>query len=153
MPPHDTQSFFTPAVHSSHSEQMLAPCYNLAHTLLKRSEADHLFVPIRTLQYLAIIEPTLIWFVDSMAYAVQDGTGGRMITLCWKPELPPSKREGLEQPVSCRVTHYGADHSAVQTRLRGEFLQAMRLLDQRYREKLPTAGKPKILSFTAAAQS
>lgn len=151
MAPHDIQSFFTPEVHSNHSDQMLASCYNLAHTLLNRSEMNYLFVPIRTLQYLAIIESNVVWFVDSMAYTVQNGEGGRVITLSWRPDIPPSERESLEQPVPCTVTHYGTDQSAVQTRLRGEFMQAMQLLDQRYREKLPTSSKPKILPFTAAA--
>lgn len=152
MAPHDTQSFFTPEAHHSNSGQMLAPCYNLAHTLLNRSGADHLFIPIRTLQYLAIVEPNIIWFVDSMAYAVQDGEGGRMITLSWKPDIRPSQRESLEQPVPCTVTHYGGDHSATQTRLRSDFFQAMELLDQRYRENIPASSRPKILPFTATTQ-
>jgi hypothetical protein len=147
MAPHETQSFFTPEVHGHYREPILASSYNLAHTLLKRSGADHLFVPIRSMQYLAIIEPTLFWFVDSMAYAVEDGEGGRIITLCWKPEIPPSARDNLEQPVPATVTHYGADQSAAQTRLRGEFLQAMQLLDQRYRDRLPRTTRPRILPF------
>ncbi len=148
MAPHDTQSFFTPELYNSHSDQMLAPCYNLAHTLLNRCGADHLFVPIRTMQYLAIIETNIIWFVDSMSYAVQDGEGGRMTTLSWEPDISPSERESLDQPVPCTITHYGADQSVVLTRLRGEFMQAMQQLDQRYRDKLPATDRPKILPFT-----
>lgn len=150
MSPHQTQSFFTPPPHSAQSEPIPAPSYNLAHTLLNRSGDDHLFVPIRSAQILAIIEPEVIWFVDSMAYAVQQGEGGRMIVLSWRAEAPPTARNSLEQPVPCTITHYGGDHSSLQTRLRGEFLQAMQQLDQRYRDKLPTTGRPKILPFTAA---
>lgn len=147
MSSHETQSFFTPPVHSSHDEVILPSSYNLSQVLLKRSQTSHLFVPIRPMQYLAIIEADVFWFIDSMAYAVQDGEGGRLITVSWHPQLPPSERDSLEQPMPSTVTYYGANHEAVQNRLRSEFLQAMQLIDQRYRQTLPAGQGVRILPF------
>ena len=56
MTAHDTQSFFTPDEFSRQQTRLLSQTYNLAHVLLNRSQSDHLFVPIRSLQYLAIID-------------------------------------------------------------------------------------------------
>lgn len=148
MAPHSTQSFFTPKHHSTHDDVMSAKCYNLAHVLLNRTRGNHLFIPIRSMQILAIIEPDVIWFVDSMAHAVQDGEAGRIIAISWAPQIEPSERDSLEAPVPYKITHYGEDRSEMQKRLQGEFLKAMELLDNRFREKLPTAIKPRILPFT-----
>ena len=145
--PHSTASFFTPEAYATHDDLILAKTYNLAHTLLHRSEQNHLFVPILSMQYLAIIEASTFWFVDSMAYAVQDGEGGRIITISWKPQIEAHDREGLDQHMACHVTYYGDDQSEIQNRLRGEFLQAMELIDERYREKLPVDQGVRILPF------
>lgn len=144
----ETHSFFLPEAYSSHDDLILSRTYNLAHLLLHRSQAQHLFVPIRTMQYLAIIEEEVFWFVDSMAYAVQDGEGGRLITLSWHPQLAPAQREGLDQPMASTVIYYGSDHSEVQARLPGEFLNAMTLMDQRYREAIPPNQRARILPFS-----
>ncbi len=64
-----TESFFIPDQFSCQQERLPSKTYNLAHILLNRCQSDHLFVPIRTMQYLAIIEQNAFWFVDSMAYA------------------------------------------------------------------------------------
>ena len=146
MSSHSSASFFTPEVYSTHDDLILANTYNLAHTLLHRSNTTHLFIPIRSMQYLAIIEADTIWFVDSMAYAVQDGEGGRMITISWHPQ-GDTNREGLNQHVPCRVTYYGEEQDEIQRRLRNEFLQAMELVDQRYREQLPDKQEMRSLLF------
>ena len=147
MPAHDNQSFFTPDEFSCLQEPLLASTYNLAHVLLNRSESEHVFVPIRSMQYLAVIEAEAFWFVDSLAYAVRGNEGGRMITVSWHPTKSASEREGLDQHLDCRVVFYEKDMSDIQTRLRSEFLQAMRQLDQRYRDQHIPAGGAKILSL------
>ena len=145
---HERHSFFTPPCYATEQGVILAPVYNLAQTLLKRSGEEHLFVPIRSMQVLAIIEPKMFWFIDSLAYAVQDGEGGRLVTVSWKPLQPPSERESLEQPMPCEISFYGKEQREVQLRLNTEFMQAMKQLDQRYRDHLPSSQRPKILPFT-----
>ena len=147
MTAHDTQSFFKPKVFSSQTSRLVSTTYNLAHVLLNRSESDHLFIPIRSLQYLALIEKDAFWFIDSMAYAVQDDEGGRLIKISWHPLIPVSQREGLTQHMDCEVNFYGEDMSLMQTRLNNEFYQAMLQIDQRHRDTISSTGSIKILSL------
>ena len=136
MTAHDTQSFFTPDEFSCQTARIASQTYNLAHVLLNRSKSKHLFIPIRSLQYLAIIENDAFWFVDSLAYAVRDDEGGRLIKISWHPILSGTEREDLTQHMDCRIVFYGEDMREMQTRLNNEFYQAMLLIDQRHRETL-----------------
>ncbi len=138
MTAHDTQSFFTPDVFFCQKTRLLSNTYNLAHTLLKRSTSDHLFIPIRSLQYLAIIEKNTFWFVDSLAYATRGNEGGRLIKISWHPLISACQRESLIQHMDCRVIFYGNDIQEIQNRLNIEFYQAMLLVDQRHRDSVKT---------------
>ena len=148
MAPNNTQSFFTPDPYSSHEDQILSQTYNLAQALLSRVKTNHLFVPISSMKYFTIIEPDQFWFIDSTRHTVQGGEAGRVITVSWKPTISPSQRESMEQPAPCTVTFYGEDQESVQTRIQSELLQAMRQLDQRYPDRLPTAARPRILPLS-----
>lgn len=152
MTAHDTQSFFTPDAFFCQKTRLLSQTYNLAHVLLKRSRSSHLFVPVRSLQYLAIIEKDAFWFVDSQAYAVRGDEGGRLIRISWHPLLHASQREGLTQNMDCRVIFYGEDMSEIQNRLNSEFYQAMLLMDQRHRETLDTDCNVSILPLRAPSE-
>jgi len=136
MTAHDTQSFFTPDEFSCEKFMLLSKSYNLAHVLLNRSQAKHLFIPIRSLQYLAIIERDAFWFVDSLAYAVRGDEGGRLIRISWHPELDESQRDGLTQNMDCQVVFYGQDMHDIQIRLNHEFYQSMKLIDERHRDSI-----------------
>ena len=145
MSAHDTQSFFIPDEFFCQQTRLLSQTYNLAHVLLNRSRSDHLFLPIRSLQYLAIIEKNAFWFVDSLAYAVRGNEGGRLIRVSWHPLINAGQREGLTQHMDCRVIFYGEDMSEIQNRLNTEFYQSMLQIDQRHRETLSTDCKVSIL--------
>jgi hypothetical protein len=145
MSAHDTQSFFIPDEFFCQQTRLLSQTYNLAHVLLNRSRSDHLFLPIRSLQYLAIIEKNAFWFVDSLAYAVRGNEGGRLIRVSWHPLKNANEREGLTQHMDCRVIFYGEDMSEIQNRLNTEFYQSMLQIDQRHRETLNTDCKVSIL--------
>ena len=138
MTAHDTQSFFKPDEFSCQDSTILANCYNLAHILLKRSRSDHLFVALRSLQYLAIVEDNSFWFVDSMAYAVRGDEGGRLIRVSWHPTKTANERKSLTEHMGCRVIFYGGDMKEVQTRLTTEFYKELLLIDQHHLEKLKT---------------
>lgn len=145
MTAHDTQSFFTPDEFSCQQSRLISKTYNLAHILLKRSQSSHLFIPIRSMQYLAIIEKTAFWFVDSLAYAVRGDEGGRLIRVSWHPLINASQRVSLTQHMDCRVVFYGEDMCKIQNRLNSEFYQSMLLIDQRHRDSLFTNRNVNIL--------
>jgi hypothetical protein len=131
MLPHSTQTFFLPDEYASQTSTMAADCYNLVHTLLNRSDTGHVFIPIRSMQYLAILDGSDIWFVDSQAYAVSDNQGGRLITISWHSDKPT---QSLQENIVMQVVFHAPDMQAVQQRLIGEFRKAIRLIDQRYRD-------------------
>jgi len=145
MAAHERQSFFTPDEFFCKKIRLISKTYNLAQTLLKRSQENHLFIPIRSLQYLAIIEKNAFWFVDSLAYAVRGDEGGRLIRVSWHPLIKENQREGLIQPMDCRVVFYGEDMSEIQNRLNIELYQAMSLIDQRHRDSLSSDCEVSIL--------
>ncbi len=145
MTAHDTLSFFTPDAFFCQRDSILSKTYNLAQVLLNRSRTGHVFVPIRSMQYLAVIEKDAFWFVDSMAYAVRNHQGGRLVRLSWHPLLGPGQRDDLSKPMDCHVIFYGKDTLNILQRLRGELFQSMQLLDQRYRDSHIPGGKISIL--------
>lgn len=134
------QTFFLPRQFSTQKSTMRFETYNLAQTLLNRTQSDHVFVPIRSLQYLAIIDGRDIYFVDSQAYAVNDNEGGRMITISWHPSVD-IERDSLEQNIPMEIIFYDQDMKDIQRRMCQEFYQAMLQMDQRYRdEQIPVEG-------------
>jgi len=151
MTAHDTQTFFTPDEFFCQKTKLLSQVYNLAHVLLNRSQSDHLFIPVRSLQYLAIIEKNSFWFVDSLAYAVRGDEGGRLIRVSWHPLINANQRDGLTQHMDCQVIFYGEDMSEIQNRLNSEFYQAMQEIDQRHRDSLITDSKVNILPLRPAS--
>ena len=103
-----TKTFFLPEEVERRAFTLPADIYNLAHTLLARSEFDCVFVPIRSLQYLGVITHSEIVFVDTQAYAFNQEQGGRLIMLAWK-FLHTGTRDSLQEPVAS--PHYPTTHS------------------------------------------
>ena len=143
MKPHSVQTFFLPKRFASHQTTIRYDTYNLAHRLLNRTDSSYVFVPIRSLQYLAIIEARDIWFVDSLAYAVSANEGGRLITVSW--HTTTTERASLEDNIAMEVTYYERDMHDIQIRLTGEFRAAIELMDKRYRDQQIPAEGAKIL--------
>jgi len=141
-----TETFFLPR--EVERKQWLVPSdiYNLYHSLQKRSQTGHVFVPIRSLQFMAVLDKNEIVFVDSQSYATSEDEGGRLILIAWKFPLSHD-RNALTDPMPCEVVFYEKKNSDLQLRLTSEFRQAMELLDQRYRDnQLPVEGA-KILTL------
>lgn len=141
-----TETFFLPAIVERKSWQMPAVIYNLYHSLLTKSLTGCVFVPIRNMQFLAVMDKDEIIFVDSLSYAVANNDGGRLILIAW--QLPAlHDRNALSDAMPCELLFYGQKSSDIQLRLVAEFRQALQLLDQRYRnQELPASGA-KILSL------
>jgi len=135
-----TETFFLPDEVSRKDWLVAAETYNLYHSLLSRSQAEHVFVPVRSMQFLAVMDRNEIIFVDSQAYAVSGNEGGRLILVSW--QFPASNdRDSLSDPMPCQVVYYKDGGEDIQLRLTGEFRQSMELLDKRYRNSdLPPEG-------------
>jgi hypothetical protein len=124
------ETFFRPDEYARDDSALPAAIIDGLRRLLTRHERANLFLPIRSMQYQAIIERDEIVFVDGQGgYAHQDGIGGRLITLAWQPQ-PTGERTALDGPVPCRIIYYFPDLKETHRRLVGE---VRKVLDQEAR--------------------
>jgi len=141
-----TETFFLPNEVDRKDWLVPSGIYNLYHSLQVRCKTGHVFVPIRTLQFMAVLDKNEIVFVDSQSYATSKNEGGRLILVAWK--FPASHdRDALTDPMPCEIVFYEKKNSDLQLRLISEFRQAMELLDQRYRDSTLPAKGAKILNL------
>jgi hypothetical protein len=98
-----------------------ASTYNLAHTLLARA-GKCLFVPIRSLQYMAVLDTEEFIFVDSQNKA--------WVELAWQ-HFRPQARSALNEPVPFEIVRYAPQASETMKRLPAEFYQALKVLAER----------------------
>ena len=141
-----SETFFLPKEVERKSWLVPADIYNLYHSLYVRDHEGHVFVPIRSLQYMAVLDKNEIVFVDSQSYAVIDDEGGRVILIAWK--FPVSHdRDSLDSPMQSEVVFYDKKNSDLQLRLISEFREAMELMDQRYRDEVVPKQGAKILTL------
>jgi hypothetical protein len=143
---HTTETFFRPPEVARLSSAVPAEVHNTARNLLARSRDGCVFVPIRSMQFLGVIDRDEIVFVDSQAYAHQDGVGGRLILIAWQPRPEPG-RDSLAAPVPCDIVCYDEGLEQTQQRLVSEFPRALRDLDQRFRDAVLPARGARILPF------
>jgi hypothetical protein len=117
-----TERFFRGEV--LHREQRLlsAELYNRARLLLNRCGATHLFVPIRSMQYQAVLDTDEFIFVD--------GLGDRHVELAWR-SFRPQERSGLNDPVRYECVFYDPSAAVTLRRLQTEFAQALLEYEQR----------------------
>lgn len=112
------------------SRHLPSALYNLTRTLLARSQTGCVFVPIRSMQYMAIIDAEEIVFVDSQHK--------RWIEVSWQ-SFKPGERESLDDAVAFESVYYVAEATETMKRLQGEFFTALRVLAAR--ERLATPAK------------
>ena len=108
--------------------QLPAELYRLIHLSFTRLGDDSLFVPVRSMQYLAVIDHQEVVFVD--------GQGPRAIELAWQ-DFRPQDRADLRQPVGYDCVFYDRAGWQTMKRLQGEFFAALRQLEAR---RLKSAG-------------
>lgn len=141
-----TETFFLPDEIERHPWSVPCGIYSLYKSLLNRSTTGSVFVPIRSMQFLAVMDQDEIVFVDSQSYAVSENQGGRLIPVAWQ-FTETHEREALTDPVPCEVVFYALKHADIQLRLVEELRKAMELMDQRYRDEQMPAKGAKILSL------
>jgi hypothetical protein len=102
--------------------QLPAGYYRKIRLLHGRAGGKPLFVPMRDMQYLAIIDAEEIVFVD--------GQGPRVIEISWRV-FRVREREDLRDPVSYTCVYYSEKGVQAMSRLQGEFLKGLELLERR----------------------
>lgn len=141
------ETFFRPPEHSRQASTLPTDLYNALQLLMKGERGSCVFVPLRALQYQAVVESDEVIFVDSQGgYAHQDGEGGRLIRIAWAL-TPPARRDSLSEPVPCEVVYYAPGLKETQWRLIGELRGMLqRLLAERRTANLGTAQR-RVLSL------
>jgi len=141
------ETFFRPPEHSRQSSALPADLYNALQLLLKGQTGSCVFVPIRAMQYQAVVEREEVIFVDSQGgYAHQDGEGGRLIHIAWVL-TPPAGRDSLTEPVACEIIYYAPGLKETQWRLIGELRGMLqRVLKERREAELRT-GRRRVLTL------
>ena len=124
MPGTLSETFFRPAQLACERLTIPAALYNLCRLVLARCDNDQAFIPIRSMQFQAVIDHGEVIFVDSQDYAVQDGKGGKLICLAWafRHELG---RDSLAEPAPIEILYFREDARELHNRLVGEFAQAL----------------------------
>lgn len=105
-----------------------AAIYNTAHLLLDHSREGVVFVPIRTMQYLAVIDSEEIIFLDS--------ENKSWVAISWQ-NFRPQQRNTLTESVAYEAVYYNLDAEETMKRLLVEFPPALKALAAK--ETLPEA--------------
>ncbi len=94
--------------------------YNAISVLLNSSDRDCVFVPIRSMQYMAVIDKEEVIFVDAIS-------ARHSIEFSWR-EFHRQTRTSLSQPVNYSLVYY--DKKALQTmkQVQAEFDKAVQAL-------------------------
>ena len=116
------------------SRQLPAATYNLAITLLARSPANILFIPIRSMQYLAILDAEELVFLD--------GERKCWIDIAWR-RFRPQVRVSLDDAVGYEAVYYREEAKQIMPRLQAELPRALQELAKKY----TTEGPAKVLKF------
>lgn len=111
-----------------------AALYNKSHLLLVHAERDYLFLPLRRIQYLAVMDREEVIFID--------GYGDRRIELAWR-HFRPQARNALTETVPYTVEIYRPRGFDTIKHLQADFFEAIHHLDQRERESR-RGGKAKV---------
>jgi len=119
-----TETFFRPAETARERVSLPAPLCNRCRLLLQHAVTRHVFIPIRSMQYQAVLDETEIIFVDNHGYAVSDGQGGRLIVLAWDIALR-GPRNSLTTPVPMEIIYFSSDGHDIHRRLMSEFPRAL----------------------------
>jgi len=116
--------------------QLPAATYNLARTLLARSHTGNLFIPIRAMQYLAILDEEELVFLD--------GERKCWIDIAWR-KFKPQARASLTDAVEYEAVYYRDNAVLLMSRLQAELPRALRELAK----KTTLDGPARVLKFPA----
>lgn len=120
------ESFVRGEALGSESHTLPATIYNEMILLFHRSGGSCLFVPIRSMQYMAVIDNEEVIFVDSQRR--------KLVEFSWQ-KFSPQTRTSLEDPVSYEFVYY--DMKAIETMKRAqmEFSKFIHQMSERLHEQ------------------
>jgi hypothetical protein len=124
------ESFYRGDVLGSETRTLSASHYNAMRLLLDFSGKPCVFVPIRTMQVMAVIDREEVIFVASHHKAE--------VEFAWR-YFHPQTREALTDPVPYTLEYYKPDALENMKRAQGEFFQHVQLLAGRLRQQEPTS--------------
>ncbi|MFZ1538649.1 MAG: hypothetical protein WAT23_14855 [Chromatiaceae bacterium] len=130
------ESFERERALAQEESRLPAASYNLTRILLAASATRCVFVPIRSMQYLAVVDAEEIIFVDSQYK--------RWVEIAWRG-FKPQARTALDEPVAYQAVFYTPKAPEVHRRLQRDFQSALSLLDSRRRPGVPA----RLLSLSA----
>ena len=110
------ETFYRPPQVAEEPRALPADTYNLAYRLLARARHKCVFVPIRSMQYLVVIDAEEFIFVDR--------EGRRMIDIAWR-DFRPQTRTSLTDPVPSQAVYYSGTARQTMPRLQGELRKAL----------------------------
>lgn len=119
---------------STEHRHLPAATYNLALTQLARSATGNLFIPIRAMQYLAILDNEELVFLD--------GERKCWVDIAWR-NFKPQTRASLEDAVEYEAVYYRPDAPSIMTRLQAELPRALQELAKKSR----VGGPARVLQF------
>lgn len=133
------ESFYRGDVLGFETRTLSAPHYNAMRLLLDFSGKPCVFVPIRTMQVMAVIDHEEVIFVASHHKAE--------IEFAWR-YFHPQTRESLSDPVPYTLEYYKPEALENMRRAQGEFFQHVKLLAGRLRQQeRPTTATRKVVTF------
>jgi len=116
------ETFYRPSEIQRESRCLPADTYNMARLLLGRCGSGCLFVPIRSMQYLAVLDAEEFIFVDR--------EGGRLIDIAWQ-RFKPQSRHSLDEAVAYEAVYYTGKGEETMRRLQSEFYKALHQLQEK----------------------
>lgn len=99
--------------------QLPAAVYNTTYLLLEHSKEGVVFVPIRRMQYLAVIDREEIIFLNAEHKS--------WVEIAWQ-NFRPQQRTALTEPVPYEAVYYNPDANQTMQRLLCEFPPALQAL-------------------------
>jgi len=117
----------------SQARTLPADYYNKLQLLFAHAHNKQVFIPIRSMQFLAVFDKQEVIFVHS--------SSKQCIQLSWH-HFKPQQRDTLHDPVAYQCDYYEAESLDIMLRLHGEFYRALEIME----EKQP---KPKPASVTS----
>lgn len=119
------ETFICPAPLAKKNGPLAGAIINRCRVLRIRAGAPHAFVPIRSMQFQAVIARGEVLFVDHQGgYALEDGIGGRLVALAWR--FPESiDRPSLDRMIPVETEYFRADGAILERRILSEFPRAL----------------------------
>jgi hypothetical protein len=100
-----------------------ANLYKTLHLLFVQKRTEQLFIPIRSIQYLAAIDQREVIFVDGRYRAI--------IQMAWQ-NFHPQRRDNIQDPVEYDLVIYQSSANEYLSRLQNEFFKSLSLVKDRH---------------------